>query len=82
MSINADNLYAPSALSATVSRKNLITEFDDGWLDVSIDGQLWRGVPMLGAAFAKATNTNVGEGVSGNFGLTWEHSYSRRNVIP
>ena len=82
VSINADNLYAPSALSATVSRKNLITEFDDGWLDVSIDGQLWRGVPVLGAAFAKATNTNVGEGVSGNFGLTWEHSYSRRNVIP
>ena len=35
------------------------------------------------AAFAKATSTNVGSGVSGNFGLTWEHSYTRPgNVVP
>ena len=81
VSINADNAYAPSVLSATVSRKNFITEFEDGWLELAITGRQWRGYPMLGAAFAKATSTNIGNGVSGNFGLTWEHSYSRNGLV-
>ena len=31
----------------------------------------------VGTAFAKATSTNIGAGISGNFGLTWPHRYTR-----
>ena len=55
----------------------------DGWTEVFTPGINQAGLPILGAAFAKATSTNVGSGVSGNFGLTWEHSYTRPgNVVP
>lgn len=35
------------------------------------------GLPILGSAFIKLTNPNVGTGVSGNFGITWPHRFTR-----
>ena len=49
----------------------------DGWGELRTPGLGNLGLPMLGVAFAKATSTNIGAGVSGNFGLVWEHRYTR-----
>ena len=73
-SINAGDEYAASALGASVARKNLEVGYADGWGKFVTPG-LGNGLPMLGAAFAKATSTNIGAGVSGNFGLAWQHRY-------
>ena len=82
-SINAGDEYAPSALAANVTRKNIEVGYADGWGEFLTPGLLVSGpfpsglgLPMLGAAFAKATSTNVGAGVLGNFGLVWEHKYT------
>jgi len=75
-SINAGDEYAPSALAANVTRKNIEVGYADGWGEFLTPGPVGLGLPMLGAAFAKATSTNVGAGVLGNFGLVWEHKYT------
>ena len=75
-SINAGDEYAPSALAANVTRKNIEVGYADGWGEFLTPGPVGLGLPMLGAAFAKATSTNVGAGVKGNFGLVWEHKYT------
>lgn len=73
-----------STLGARLTFQERETSFvEDGWIEVFTPGLNNAGIPLLGAAFAKATSTNVGAGVSGNFGLTWEHSYTRAgNVVP
>ena len=75
-SINAGDEYAASALGANVARKNLEVGYADGWGKFVTPGINNGGLPMLGAAFAKATSTNIGAGVSGNFGLAWAHRYT------
>jgi len=75
-SINAGDEYAASALAASVTRKNIEVGYADGWGEFLTPGAYGLGLPMLGAAFAKATSTNVGAGVKGNFGLVWEHKYT------
>jgi len=75
-SINAGDQYAASALGASVARKNLEVGYADGWGKFVTPGINNGGLPMLGAAFAKATSTNIGAGISGNFGLAWAHRYT------
>ena len=75
-SINAGDEFAASALSASVARKNLEVGYTDGWGKFVTPGINNGGLPMLGAAFAKATSTNIGAGISGNFGLAWAHRYT------
>ena len=74
-SVNAGDALVPSALDARVSRVNTDISFVDGSVEMSF------AAPMLGAAFAKATSTNIGAGVSGNFGLTWPHRYTRPRAV-
>jgi len=79
-SLNAGDEFAPSSLSASVTRDNLeVTTplYMEGWGEVLNPGTNNAGVPLIGAAFAKATSTNIGAGVSGNFGLTWPHRFTR-----
>ena len=75
-SINAGDEFAPSSLGASVTRKNIEVGYADGWGEFLTPGPYGYGLPMLGAAYAKATSTTVGPGVKGNFGLVWEHKYS------
>ena len=35
------------------------------------------GLPLLGASFIKLTNPNVGTGVSGTYGITWPHRFTK-----
>ena len=57
--------------------------YQDGWGHVAMPSINGAGTPLIGAAFSRATSTNIGAGVSGNFGLAWEHRYVRPgDVIP
>ena len=76
INLNGDE-FSPSALSGSVTRDHLSARFWDGWVEVQNPGINNAGVPLIGAAFAKATSTNIGAGVSGNFGLTWPHRFTR-----
>ena len=83
VSINAGDEFALSSLGARISRKNRELTFKDGWGNITLADINPVGSPLLGAAFVKATSTNIGAGVSGNFGLVWEHRYTRPgDVIP
>ena len=76
-SINAGDNISASALSASVTRNDEPFPFADGWVRIDIQTPAGKGIPLIGAAFAKATSTSVSPGVSGNFGLLWPHRYTR-----
>ena len=76
-SINSGDIFSESSLSASVTRNNDDIIFSDGWVNINITTPAGKGIPLIGAAFAKATSTSVSPGVSGNFGLLWPHRYTR-----
>jgi hypothetical protein len=50
--------------------------YTNGWgvLDTTNGG---AGLPILGASFIKLTNPSAGTGVSGTYGITWPHRYTK-----
>ncbi|WP_311222561.1 MULTISPECIES: cell surface protein [unclassified Acidovorax] len=66
-----------SVLAGNVARQNLTSGIaENGWgLISTVNGG--PGLPILGSAFIKLTNPDVGNGVSGNFGITWPHRFTR-----
>jgi hypothetical protein len=68
-----------STLSASVSRKTVSTGFfTNGWYAVDTPVPNTNlGLPILGASFIKLTNPAAQPGVSGNYGITWPHGYTR-----
>ena len=81
MSINAGAASQPSALKARTSRKDLQTDFFNGWVEAVFFDINQAGIPVIGGAFSSATSTNIGAGISGNFGLVWEHRYVRPDQV-
>ena len=51
--------------------------FTHGWMSVFVEGVNELGLPLLGASFIKLTNPSAQPGVSGNYGITWPHGYTR-----
>lgn len=80
-----------SVLGATVAMQSVtstdpanVPPYKNGWSVVTTPNNTVAnaanpapGLPILGAAFIKLTNPNVGSGVSGNFGITWPHRFTR-----
>ena len=69
----------------SVTRQNVELSYFDGWGEVFTLGTYRTpgfpifgryGLPVMGQAFSKATSTNIGAGVSGNFGLVWAHRFN------
>ena len=60
-----------SVLDASVARGNVNTPSENGWSQMNFGGA----VPVLGAAFIKVNNRDVGNGKSGTYGITWPHAY-------
>jgi len=81
MSINAGDEFWPSSLAGATSRKNIEVGYVDGWGEMSFTGVNPAGIPLVGTAFSKAASTNIGAGISGNFGLAWEHRYTRPGEV-
>ncbi|KQR41389.1 hypothetical protein [Acidovorax sp. Leaf160] len=66
-----------SVLGGNVARQTLTSGFaENGWgvMDTTNGGP---GLPVLGSSFQKLTNGSVANGVSGNFGITWPHRFTR-----
>ena len=70
----------PSVLGATVAREdvNSASIYENGWgvLDTTNGGV---GLPIMGYSVIKLTNPQVAAGVSGNFGITWPHRFTKVN---
>jgi len=70
VSINADGVTAPSALSATVARGDISTDYVNGWARWDLNNGAY-GVPVLGASFMRAANGAV------NYGFAFPHKTTR-----
>jgi hypothetical protein len=63
-----------SALGAALTRQSVNAKYTNGWGTLASPvGHL----PVLGSAFLKLSNPAAREGVSGTYGLTWSHSYTK-----
>ena len=75
-----EGLTAASVLGASVAREDVgaAALFENGWgvMDTS-NGTV--GLPILGYSVQKLTNPSVAAGVSGNFGITWAHRFTKVN---
>lgn len=68
-----------SVLGATVARQNVAAPYTNGWGTVSFAtlAKATQKAPVLGASFVKLQNANATPGVSGTYGITWAHSYTK-----
>ena len=71
LSFNAKD--AKSVLGASIARGNADVGYANGWGAVSYNSPL----PVVGSAFISATNAHSAPGVSGNYGITWPHRFSK-----
>lgn len=61
-----------SVLGATVARSNVSSgTYTNGWGEIKFAAP---GVPVVGSAFIKLTNPSVAAGMSGTYGITWQHT--------
>jgi len=67
-----------SAIGGSVSRRNYIAASINGWGSIlSIDPTTSLGLPVIGSAFIKFSNPSASPGISGNYGVTFEHWLTR-----
>ena len=75
-----EGLTAASVLGASVAREDVSAAalFENGWgvMDTTNGGV---GLPILGYSVQKLTNPQASAGVSGNFGITWAHRFTKVN---
>jgi hypothetical protein len=69
-----------SALAASVARQTINSNnsfpiYTNGWGAITMNTT--AGLPILGASFIKLSNPSAQPGVSGNYGITWPHGYTR-----
>ena len=75
-----EGLTAPSVLGASVAREDVgaAALFENGWgVLTTTNGGV--GLPILGYSVQKLTNPQASAGVSGNFGITWAHRFTKVN---
>jgi hypothetical protein len=68
-----------SALGASVVRETATNgPFTNGWSRFPLTSPTTQlGLPLLGSAFIKLSNPSAQPGVSGNYGITWPHNFTR-----
>ena len=89
----AEGLTAPSVLGASVAREDAPASalFENGWgvlntanypkgtTAPAAQAAASIGMPILGYSVIKLTNPQATAGVSGNFGITWPHRFTKVN---
>lgn len=66
-----------SVLGASVARNTVTSGFyTNGW-GVIDTANAAQGLPLLGGAFIKLSNPQAGAGVSGTYGISWEHRFTK-----
>ncbi|XVJ68935.1 MAG: surface layer protein NpdA [Rhizobacter sp.] len=74
--LNASVTVAPE--SFRLEQRGFNKWFENGRARVFVAYDEQPGLPILGASFIKLTNPAAQPGVSGNYGLTWPHTYDTR----
>jgi hypothetical protein len=70
-----------SVLGADVARTTITSGvYTNGWGNIDT-GNSGAGLPILGSSFIKLTNPNVGNNVSGTYGITWPHRFTRVQTV-
>ena len=62
-----------SVLGASVAAQSVAGTYENGWGQVNFVAPL----AVLGSSFQKLSNPNVGTGMSGTYGITWPHAYTK-----
>ena len=65
-----------SVLAASVARQNVTGAYVNGWSNVSVANGT-NGLPILGSSFIKLTNPSASAGMSGTYGITWPHRFTK-----
>ena len=66
-----------SVLGATVARQDTgSSAYVNGWSVISTTNG-GAGLPILGSAFIKLTNPQASAGMSGTYGITWPHRFTK-----
>jgi hypothetical protein len=66
-----------SVLGATVARQDTgASAYVNGWSSISTANNT-AGLPILGSAFIKLTNPQASAGMSGTYGITWPHRFTK-----
>lgn len=76
MSFNAGGVAAVSSLAAAVARTDVDVTYADGWAKITTPGAAGLGMPIVGSAFLRAVNGNVGAGMAGTYGASYAHRYT------
>jgi hypothetical protein len=72
------NAGSASSLGSSLTNERFdIGMLTHGWFNIDLAKSNGLGLPVLGASFIKLTNPAAQPGVSGNYGITWPHSYTR-----
>ena len=75
-----------SVLASSVARSTMTTgTYTNGWGVVQTDNPVasvpvtngQQGLPLMGASFIKLTNPEAAPGLSGTYGITWPHRFTR-----
>ena len=73
-----------SVLAASVARSTMTTgTYTNGWGVVNTANPVasvpvgQQGLPLMGASFIKLTNPEAAPGLSGTYGITWPHRFTR-----
>ena len=65
-----------SVLGGSVARQNVTGAYVNGWSQVNTNNG-GNGLPILGSSFIKLTNPSVSAGMSGTYGITWPHRFTK-----
>lgn len=66
-----------SVLSASVARNTVTSAiYSNGW-GVLTTTNAGKGLPILGDSFIKLTNPQAGAGMSGTYGISWAHRFTK-----
>ncbi len=76
--VSLDRTGSSSALGSSLTNHKWVEGLSThGWLFINATGTNDLGLPLLGSSFIKLTNPSAQPGVSGNYGITWPHGYTR-----
>ncbi len=75
--LSFNNTAGTSVLGALIARKDIDLAFKNGWATIATPGNGGNGLAVIGASFMSAFNGNATPGVSGNYGLSFQHRYER-----
>lgn len=70
-----------SVLASSVARSTITSgTYTNGWgvlTTTNTAGGVARGLPLLGSSFIKLTNPQAAAGLSGTYGITWPHRFTK-----